>query len=76
MATSNAEVRYREGYKEGAQELLRGIEQFLPVPVSNDVYEWLEQSIENWLLSAKKIAEEGNIAPSLPPPPFRTPRSN
>jgi hypothetical protein len=74
--SSDPEVRYREGFKAGAKELLKGIEHFLPTVVSDDAYHWVEQQIEKWLSSAKNIASEGNTAPSSSPPPFRTPRAN
>jgi hypothetical protein len=55
--TDNTEVKYRQGFSDGAKALLRKIEKFLPAPVSNDAYTWLEKEVENWLVSAKNIAD-------------------
>jgi hypothetical protein len=70
------EVRYREGFKEGAQALLKGLERFLPTPVCDDAHHWIEEPIELWLASAKEIAATGHTASPLPAPRFQTPRPN
>ncbi len=76
MSINNAEVRYREGFKEGARALLRGVEHFLPEPASNDAHDWLEKAVEKWLSSARDIVKEGNAPPPSSPPTFQTPKSN
>lgn len=66
---ANPEVRYREGYEEGALALFRQIEHILPTVTAQLAVAWLEQKLEPWRLEAQRVAASGGTpVPVLPPP--------
>ena len=64
----NPEVRYREGYEEGAWALYREVEKFLPTPVANSVVMWLQEQLEPWRIKAQESAAAGGHPAKILPP--------
>ena len=66
---SDPELRYREGFEEGAWALYRALKDHLPP--GNATHDWLTRSIEPWRLTAQQAASSGKPVTRLPPPPYK-----
>lgn len=66
----NPEIRYREGYEQGAEAVLRKLQRSQS-PLSHMVESWLNVSVKRWREVSQQDAA-GGIRPSkAPPPPLR-----
>jgi hypothetical protein len=63
----NPEVRYREGYEEGAYELFCSLRKVLPAKEAKRVEAWLGR-LNKWRVQAQVQSAKGN-APALVRPP-------
>jgi hypothetical protein len=73
VRSQNPEVRYREGYEEGAWALFRTLDQHLSRVTANEVLTWLNDKIGPWRVNAQAKAIQGLDTPEIHPPHLQIP---
>jgi hypothetical protein len=68
MRSQNPEVRYREGYEEGAWALFTALEHRLSLAATKEVRSWLRDRIEPWRADARQKNAQGIDTPEVTPP--------
>jgi hypothetical protein len=62
------EVRYREGYEEGAWALFNELRESLPLETTQSILDWLTKELEPWRMKAqRRVAAHRILQKTLPP---------
>ena len=67
---NHQEVRYRQGFEEGATALFLALKDVIPAHCRNHAAEWLEKEIEPWRQEAQRLAAKEETIPRAFPRPL------